>query len=85
LSTEPRPIKVANTARSETPRADEIAIKPAKTGKVTAVVMVMSIFGGKDASCRALIMDMRSLLAKKQKVPIFRRKIPTDQKAFLRN
>jgi hypothetical protein len=44
LSTEPRPIKVANTAPSETTRANEIAIETAKNGKVTAVVMVMSIF-----------------------------------------
>ncbi len=47
LLTEPRPIKVANTAPSETTRADEIAIKTAKTGKVTAVVAVMSIFSEK--------------------------------------
>jgi hypothetical protein len=37
-STEPRLIKVATSAPSETMRADEIAIKSAKTGKVTAVV-----------------------------------------------
>jgi hypothetical protein len=43
-STEPRPIKVTNTAPSETTRADEIVIQTAKTGKVTAVVTVMSIF-----------------------------------------
>jgi hypothetical protein len=47
LSTEPRAIKVANTAPSETTRADEIAIETAKTGKVTAVVAVMSIFSKK--------------------------------------
>jgi hypothetical protein len=40
LSTEPRPIKVANTAPSETMKADEIRIETAKTGKVTAVVVV---------------------------------------------
>ncbi len=28
---------------------------------------------------------MRSLLAKRRKVPIFRRKIPADQEAFIRN
>jgi hypothetical protein len=43
-STEPRPIKVTATAPSETTRANEIAIKTAKTGKVSAVVAVMSIF-----------------------------------------
>jgi hypothetical protein len=45
LSTEPCPIKVANTGPSETARADKIAIETAKTGKVTAVVAAMSIFG----------------------------------------
>jgi hypothetical protein len=47
LSHKPQPIKVANTALSETTKADEIAIKTAKTGKVTAVVAVMSIFSRK--------------------------------------
>jgi hypothetical protein len=53
LSTEPRPIKVANTAPSETTRADEIAIKTAKTGEVTAVVAVMSIFSEKRCKLRS--------------------------------
>jgi hypothetical protein len=44
LSTKPCTAKVANTAPSETKRADEIAIGTAKTGKVTAVVMELSIF-----------------------------------------
>jgi hypothetical protein len=43
-STESHPIKVINTAPSETTRANEIAIKTAKTVKVTAVVAVMSVF-----------------------------------------
>jgi hypothetical protein len=43
-SHKPRPIKVANTALSETTKADEIASETAKTGKVTEVVAVMSIF-----------------------------------------
>jgi hypothetical protein len=46
-SHKPRPIKVVNTALSETTKADEIAIKTAKTGKMTVVVMVMSIFSRK--------------------------------------
>ncbi len=78
LSTEPHPIKVANTAPSETTRADEIAIKTVKISKVTAVVKVMSIFSKKNASCGALITEMRSLLAQRRKVPFFRRKIPAD-------
>jgi hypothetical protein len=44
LSLKPRPIKVADTALSETTKADEIVIETAKTGKVTVVVTVMSIF-----------------------------------------
>jgi hypothetical protein len=43
-SHKPRLIKVVNTALSETMKADQIAIKTEKTGKVTAVVAVMSIF-----------------------------------------
>jgi hypothetical protein len=41
-------IKVADTALSQTTKADEIAIKTAKTGEVTAVVAVMSIFSKKE-------------------------------------
>jgi hypothetical protein len=44
LSHKPRPIKVIDTAFGETTKADQIASKTAKTGKVTAVVAVMSIF-----------------------------------------
>jgi hypothetical protein len=56
-STEPHPIKATNTALSETTKADEVVIKTAKTGKVTAVVAVMSIFSEKrcklwSANCR---------------------------------
>jgi hypothetical protein len=47
LSHKPCPIKVADTACRETTKADQIAIKTAKTGKVTAVVVVMSIFSKK--------------------------------------
>jgi hypothetical protein len=78
LSSEPHPIKVTNTALSETTRADEIVIKTAKTGRVTAVDAVMSILVKKDASCRALIMEMRRFFTIRQKVPISRRKTPAD-------
>ncbi len=44
LSHKPRPIKVVDTALSETMKADQIATETTKTGKVTAVVAVMSIF-----------------------------------------
>ncbi len=58
LSTEPRPIKVANTAPSETTRADEIAIETAKTSKVTAVVAAMSIFSEK--RCKSQSANLRN-------------------------
>jgi hypothetical protein len=64
LSIEPRLIKIADTAPSETTRADEIAIETAKTSKVTAVVAVMSIFSKKDASHGALISEMKAFLLK---------------------
>jgi hypothetical protein len=57
----------------------------AKTRKVTAVVAVMSIFKKKDVNCGALISERRDLLAKRQKKPIFQRKIPVDREAFLKN
>jgi hypothetical protein len=78
-------MKVVKTAPNESRRVNENAIKTAKTRKVTAVVTVMSTFSEKDASCRALITEMRSLLAKRRKEPIFRRKIPADRETFLKN
>jgi hypothetical protein len=66
-------------------KADEIPSKTAKSGKVTAVVAVMSIFRKKDANCGELISEMGGLLAKRRKEPIFQRKIPADQEAFLKN
>jgi hypothetical protein len=71
LTTEPWPIKITNTAPSETTRADEIAIETAKTGKVTAVVVVIAFLVKKDASCKVLIAKMKSLLAKRWKESIF--------------
>jgi hypothetical protein len=44
MSHKPRPIKVVETAPSVATKADEIAKETAETGKVTAVVGVMSIF-----------------------------------------
>jgi hypothetical protein len=82
LSTEPRPIKVADLAPSETLRADEIRIETATTGKVNAVVAVMSIFILKNVSFGELISGMRSLLTKRRKVLISPRKIPIDQETF---
>jgi hypothetical protein len=53
LSHKLRPIKVVDTALSETTKADEIARKTAKTGKVTAVVAVVSIFKKKRCKLRS--------------------------------
>jgi hypothetical protein len=83
LSTELRPIKVVDTAPSENIRANKFVIKTAKISKVTAVVAVMSIYCKKDAIHKALIPGMRSLLAKRQKVPISWSKIPADRETFL--
>ena len=47
MSHKPRPIKVVKTALSLATKADEIALETAKTRKVTAVVVVMSIFSRK--------------------------------------
>jgi hypothetical protein len=47
-------MKVVDTALSETTKADEIASKTAKTGKVTAVVTVMSIFKKKRCELRSV-------------------------------
>jgi hypothetical protein len=66
LSTKPRPIKVANTAPNKTTRANEIANKTAKTGKVTAVVAAMSIFSEK--RCRLQSANRRNKKPSCQKV-----------------
>jgi hypothetical protein len=57
-SHKPRPIKVADTALSHTTKADEIAIKTAKTSKVTAVVTVTSIFG--NIGCKLWSANLRN-------------------------
>jgi hypothetical protein len=49
-SHKPHLIKVVNTALSISTKADKIASKTTKTGKVTAVVAVMSVF--KQKSCK---------------------------------
>jgi hypothetical protein len=64
MSTEAHPIKVVNTTPSKNMRADEIAIKTAKTGKVHVVVAVMSIFIERNASRGVLILETRSFLVK---------------------
>ncbi len=44
-STQPRPIKVSDQILHSDNRADEKALKIAKTGKVTTVVAVMHLYG----------------------------------------
>jgi hypothetical protein len=44
-STQPRSIKVTNQTLISSNRADEKALEIAKTGKVTAVVLVMHLYG----------------------------------------
>jgi hypothetical protein len=56
LSHKPRTIKVVKTALSVATKADEIALETAKTGKVTAVVAVMSIFKKKKYKSRSAIL-----------------------------
>ncbi len=53
MSHKPRPIKVVDTALSIATKADEIAKETAETGKVTAVVAVMSIFKRKRCKLRS--------------------------------
>ena len=53
MSHKPHPIKVVDTALSVATKADEIANKTAETGKVTAVVAVMSIFKKKKCKLRS--------------------------------
>jgi hypothetical protein len=65
LSHKPRPIKVGDTALSETLNADEIASKTTKTGKVTAVVAVMSIF--KKKRCKLRSANLRNEKPSRQK------------------
>jgi hypothetical protein len=59
LSHMPCPIKVVNTALSETTKADEIVSKTARTGKVTAVVTVISIF--KKKRCKLRIANLGNI------------------------
>ncbi len=84
MSHKPRPIKVVKTALSVAMKADEIAKETTRTGKVTAVVAVMSILKKKSANCGALFLERRGLLAKERKEPIFRRKFPADRETFLK-
>jgi hypothetical protein len=75
-------MKVATTAPRETTRADEIAIETAKTGKVTVVVMVMSIFSEKRCKLRSANSRNEKLSCQKMEIAIFLEEIPADQETF---
>ncbi len=63
-------------------RLMKLQAKLQKTGKVMVVVAVMSILREKDVNCRALVLEIRGLLAKRQKKLIFWRKIPANREAL---
>jgi hypothetical protein len=71
LSHKPHPIKVVDTALSVATKADEIAKETAETGKVTAVVTVMSIFKRKRCELQSASLGKRGFLTKRQKEPNF--------------
>jgi hypothetical protein len=66
-SHKPRPIKVIDTALSETTKADEITSETAKTGKVTAVVAVMSIFSRKRCKLQSANLENKKPSCQKAK------------------
>ncbi len=83
LSHKPRLIKVVNTALSETTKADEIAIKTAKTGKVTVVVAVMSIFSRKRCELQsANLGNEKPSCQKAERADFPEKKYPRIEKPF---
>jgi hypothetical protein len=84
LSHKPHPIIVANTALSETTRADEIAIETTKTGKVTAVVAAKSIFSKKRYKAQNANLRNKKPSHQKAESANFLVNIAGDQDAFLR-
>jgi hypothetical protein len=49
-STQPRPVKVTDQIPISNNRADEKALEIAKTGKVTAVITVMYLYGNNESN-----------------------------------
>jgi hypothetical protein len=66
-------------------RANEIPIETAKTGKVTAVVAMMSIFSEKKCNLRSANRGNEKPSCQLAERAHFQRKIPTDQETFLKN
>jgi hypothetical protein len=85
MSHKPRPIKVLDTALSKATKADEIAKETAKTGKVTVVVAVMSIFKRKRCTLRSASLGNERPSCQKAERANFCRKIPADHETFLKN
>jgi hypothetical protein len=71
MSHEPRPIKVSDTALSKDTKADEIAQETAETGKVTAVVAVLSIFKRKRCKLRSASLGIERPSCQKAERAIF--------------
>ncbi len=65
MSHKPRPIKVVKTAPSVATKADEIAKETTETGKVTAVVVVMSILKRKRCELRSASLGNERLSCQK--------------------
>jgi hypothetical protein len=82
LSHKPRPIKVVYTALSETTKADEIASETAKTGKVTAVVAVMSIFKKKRCKLRSTCLGNERPSCQKAEIANFLEEITRGSKSL---
>jgi hypothetical protein len=74
-STQPRPIKVMDSA-SNSKRADAKALENAKTGKVTAVVMVMHLYGN---TTNRSISNNAKISAKKTKLESKLKKLDLKQ------
>ncbi len=84
-SHKPRPIKVIDTALSETMKTDEIASETAKTGKVTAVVVVMSIFSKKRCKLWSANLENEKPLHQKAESANFLEENTADQEALIKN
>jgi hypothetical protein len=83
LSHKPRLIKVVNTAPSVATKADEIAKEIAETGKVTAVVAVMSILKRRRCELRsASLGNERPSRQKAERANFLQEKYPRIAKTF---
>ncbi len=84
MSHKPRPIKVVETALSVATKANKIAQETAKTGKVTAVVAVMSIFKRKKCKLRSAILRNERPSCQRAERANLLQEIPADRETFLK-